>query len=126
MAYAVDASLGRHGASDESRRWRMSSTGRYDPYAIAAAVARPHAHRSLTQVEGKKADLARDPAAFTAVAIESDDDDDAPQEKGFTKITIADEDSSDEEVVDTGKCVIPSLGQRYILWLPVSSLTFLL
>ena len=31
---------------------------------------------------------------------ESDDDDDAPQEKGFTKITIADEDSSDEEVVE--------------------------
>ena len=52
-------------------------------------------HRSRAQVEGKKADLARDPAAFTAVAIESDDDDDAPQETGFTKIQIADEDSSD-------------------------------
>ena len=42
---AADASLGRHGASDESRRWRTSSTGRYAPHAIAAAVARPHAHR---------------------------------------------------------------------------------
>ena len=73
-------------------------------YAIAAT-------RSLTQVEGKKADLARDPAAFTAVAIESDDDEDAPQETGFTKIQIADEDSSDEEVVEinaTGGFELPS------------------
>jgi tetratricopeptide (TPR) repeat protein len=96
----------------------MSSTGRYDPYAIAAAVARPHAHRSLTQVEGKKADLARDPAAFTAVAIESDDDDDAPQESGFTKIQIADEDSSDEEVVEinqSGGFELPSPTEDEVL-----------
>ena len=38
-------------------------------------MAPPLRHRRdpthITQVEGKKADLARDPAAFTAVAIES-------------------------------------------------------
>ena len=70
------------------------------------------------QVEGKKADLARDPAAFTAVAIESDDDDDAPQEKGFTKIQIADEDSSDEEVVEinqSGGFELPSPTEDEVL-----------
>ena len=82
------------------------------PYAIAAT------RHAITQVEGKKADLARDPAAFTAVAIESDDDDDAPQEKGFTKIQIADEDSSDEEVVEinaTGGFELPSPTEDEVL-----------
>lgn len=72
-----------------------------DPDNLALRKLLKQACDKFEEVEGKRADLARDPSTFTSVLIESDGDDDVPR-GGFTKIQIADEDSSDEEVLEMG------------------------